>query len=296
MKTSSVLTGFAFILIIGVIISGCSKQHTETNTSQANTLELLNKLSTFNKSRASLNGNTLRGGCSGFWGCLGKVLAVAGADIAGAAAGIVGVKEAAGAVGIATGGTGAVVVMATAGAITGAGASYTAAFTAVADTPNAHKLGNLTIDAQQFNYLANTGIEHNFVIYDHFYNGGTLQEYYNTKGLSDLEKRAIESNLMRDVATKVNSASEEYTLSNFDFRKLSQRLVNDGLVNPEIKNVLDLFMDAYVVCDSEQAVGEVISYYMTEVVNSGLSSDDKEVLVGSLFVASQSPFFFLDNF
>jgi hypothetical protein len=295
MKKSTVLSGLPLLLLFTLIVASCSKKQTETRPSQPNTAELLNNLSSFNKSKINSRGATLRA-CSGFWSCLGQAAKVAGADIAGVASGVVAVKEIAGAFGLATGGTGAAVVMITGGAIAGAGASYAAAFTAVADTPTVHKYGNLTINAQQFTYLSPIGVDHNTVIHDNFYYGAPLQEFYNVKGLSDIEKKVVESPAMSTVKAKLRTAGEEYTSTNFDFGKLTQRLQNDGLINPEIKNVLDLFMEVYTTSENEEQMTATINYYISEVANSGLHDDDKEALVAAFVVASQSPFYFLDNF
>ena len=296
MQKTTFMLRFSTILFVSLFFAGCTKQPIKSDTLKPDKQTLLTKLSDFNQARAKAHDVQAGAKCSGFWSCLTYATKVAGADIGGAVVGIVGVKEAAGALGIATGGTGAAAVMVTAGVVVGASASIQAAYTVGGTNPKVKQYGDLVIDPLQFTYLADIGIDHNTVIHDNFYHAAPLDEYYSNKGLTAIEKRAVTSSTLQDITTKVNTASQNYALSNFDFRKYSQTLLNNNLINPDIKDVLDLFMDAYTVVDTKEDLGNVVNYYIAEVANSGLDDDSKEALVGGLIVASQSPFYFLNNF
>ena len=284
----SVLT-LSFLCLLSV---SCKKQSAEI-AKPVSDAALLAKLTNYNQQHT----NAPSARCSGFWSCLGYVASVAGADIIGAGTGIITVKEAAAAIGVATGGTGAVATMVGAGVITGAGASYAAARTASSTyTPDPLKYGNLEILLpEEFSYLSTVGVEHNDVIHNNFYHEEPIATYYEQKGLNEEQVSVLESDIMKNAQAQLQEASKEYTASNFDFKTLSQRLLDQKLVSTSVKDVLDLFMERYTICETKDEMQEVINYYIATVRDSELGTDDKEALMASFMVASQSPFYFLSE-
>lgn len=117
---------FSLFLILSVLLPfGCQKA--EINETPDASTVLLTKLQEFNESYSTNNiGQGNLKSAQGFWSTVGDALVVSGADLIGAAAGAVAVKELAVAAGVATGGTGAAVVMGTGAVIAGGGASVAA--------------------------------------------------------------------------------------------------------------------------------------------------------------------------
>ncbi|MDB5196755.1 MAG: hypothetical protein JWP88_1126 [Flaviaesturariibacter sp.] len=60
-----------------------------------------------------------------------------------------------------------------------------------------------------------------------------------------------------------------------------------------MKNVYDLFMANYTAVIEKGEIESSINYYISEVEHSTLTNVEKEALIASFIVASQSPFYLL---
>ncbi|WP_149695007.1 hypothetical protein [Chitinophaga sp. CF418] len=275
-----------------MILTSCSKKTADTNSSprRLTKAELYADLKAFNAAHG------VRPECSGFWSCLGKVAAVAGADITGAAAGVVGVSEAAGALGIATGGTGAVVVMAAGGAIAGGGASYAAAkavYTAVA--PNENKYGDLNLDVPlEFHDLSDVGIKHNNAMYNIFFAGQEVTDSYYTGALGVGREYlpVLNNEIYQQRVAAASNLGRDYVSSGFDYAFLTNRAYETGLITDDMRQILYSFMEAYGTgADMEN----VINHYISAVDQSELTDIERKALIAGFIVASESPYVFYNN-
>lgn len=288
-KTAAVVI-LTLVLGFGSLLS-CSNEETATTATPKKQSKLISELAAYNQTAQSTAFSKRK--CSGFWGCLGYVSQVAGADIIGAATGVVGVSQSAAALGVATGGTGAVVVMAGAGVVCGGGASY-----AAARTYDPHyvkdnlEYGTQAIEVpEEFQGLSNVGINHNTVLHNNFFNGESLDSYYNANfDIKQIE--LLKSDYMKEVNKEVTAASVDYAKNNFDYKGFTQRMVDQKYFTEDMKSVMGLFLEKYVTCKEDLELEETINYYIQAVSKSGLTTVEKQALIASFMVASESPFYF----
>lgn len=279
-------------LLTGMIFTSCNKNTADTNSSpkRLTKIELYADLKAFNAAHA------VRPECSGFWSCLGKVVAVAGADITGAAAGVVGVSEAAAALGIATGGTGGVVVLAAGGAIAGGGASYAAAKAVyAAAAPNDKKYGNINLNIPlEFSGLRDVGIKHNNAMYDVFFGGQELTDSYYTGTLrvSSEYLPIIHSEIYQQRLQAASNLGRDYVFSGFDYAFLTNEAYETGLITDDMRQILYSFMQAY---GTGADIESVIDHYITAVDQSELTGVERQALIAGFVVASESPYVFYNN-
>ncbi|WP_395043554.1 hypothetical protein [Flavobacterium sp.] len=278
------------IIIAFSTFTSCSNDNNKINEEE----NLMRNLRTYNISNENSSFSTSKK-CVGFWNCLGYVAQVAGADIIGAGTGVVVVKEAAAALGAVSGGTGAVVLMVGSGVICGAGASYAAARTADTDytKPNV-EYGNLQIEIPaEFSSFENIGIRHNNVIHNNFFNGESIENFYNT--FTNEERHILKSELVINANEKLKLASANYVSSNFDYKTLTQKMVNEGYYTINMKLVSDLFLERYFECSENIDMENTINFYIDQVSKSNLTETEKQALIASFIVASQSPYYLLDT-
>lgn len=285
-----IILGAVFLLISTTGIISCKKQVELKPVKES----LNSRLLTFNNNLPVVSS---KANCSGFWDCLGYAASIAGADIAGAAAGGVGVAELAGAVGVATGGTGAVVVIVGGAVITGAGASYAAGLESDPrfDRDNL-SYGNLNIHVPaEFVELSNVGEDHNTVIHNYFVKSGNIDDY--KKNLFTPEQLAVfNSSSFTNMTNSINDASRRYVQNDFDVKTLTSDLVNAKTITTNMKDVLDLFLDRYVRVGSFQEIESLVNFYISEVSRSqSLTKIEKQSLICSFLVASESPFYLFEN-
>jgi hypothetical protein len=280
-------------LLSGVILTSCSKNTADVNASASKRLtkaELYADLKAFNAVHA------VKPECDGFWGCLGKVAAVAGADIMGACGGVVAVKEAAAAVGIATGGTGAIVTMAAAGAIVGGGASYSAAKTlASAAKPARENYSHMGLDIPlKYDGLRDVGIKHNAAMYDVYFGGqGVTADYYiGTLGVPTSYMPVINSDIYQGRMEIAKNIGRDYVLSGFNYEFLTNEAYSERLITDDMRQVLLSFMEAYGTGANIQSV---IDHYISVVDQSELTETERQALIAGFIVGSESPYVFYNN-
>lgn len=292
------ISSLSVVLLSVFFVISCSKEENIEKNQEVLNSKLLNELSNFNQTNSLNTNNTLSKArpCKGFWGCLGYVSMVAGADIIGAGAGVTSVSGAAAALGVATGGTGAIVVMSGAGVVCGAGASYAAGRsydpTYLNQTLNYGQLN--IIVPEEFIEFSNVGIDHNKVIHNNFYNNTPIQNYYNSN--FDIKQTEIlNSSNFINTTQIVKNASVEYVRNNFDYKTFTQKMLNEKYFTINMKGVMDLFLEKYFTCKEDTDFQEVINYYIDVISNSELKKLEKQALIASFMVASESPFYFYND-
>lgn len=284
-----ILSIFTFAML-SIIFSSCSNDENRNIDNE----KIFKNLENFNSTTINQNLSSKKK-CSGFWDCLGYVSQVAGADIIGAGTGVVVVKEAAAAFGAVSGGTGAVVVMAGAGVVCGAGASYAAARTA---DPNYIKtnieFGNLNLKIPtEYSGFQNIGIKHNNVIHNNFYYGEPIENFYSNYNVD--ENKILKSSIVLNANQILKLESTNYVNNNFDYKIFTQKMVDKNYYTINMKRVTDLFLEKYFSCTENIEIENTINFYINEVSNSNLLENEKQALIASFIVASQSPFYLLDN-
>jgi len=286
------LLKFSTLALSIFLISSCSNNEQEVVTASADNTLLLKNLSDFNNSYEH-NQAALK--CSGFWECLGDVVVVAGADIAGAAGGVVAVKEAALVLGATTGGTGGVVLVVGAGVVVGAGTSIVAARSLDSSKRLAsasHGTLKITLPTDYF-YLQNVGIDHNNVLQNNFFNDEPIDKYYSSLKLTADQIKIMDSEYMKEANKKLEVISSNYVKNKFDYKTMTQEMKDQKLLTADMKDILDLFLEKYVSCSEDQEIESTVNFYIKEVSASKLTEIEKQGLLASFMVASESPYYWM---
>lgn len=280
------------LLLSLAFFSSCTNEEKPVALAKNSSAVLLKNLSNYNDLTV---GNLYQSKCSGWLDCLGSVVVVAGADILGAATGVVAVKEAALILGATTGGTGGVALVVGAGVVVGAGASVAAAQTIKSskDLGGDIRFGNLTINLpNEFQYLSEVGIEHNMVINDIF-NNRPINVYYDYKKFSEQQMDVLDSEILAESIAKINTISTNYGVNEFNYLKLNDDMFEAGFLTKNMKDVLDLFMKEYTSILDDDDIENVVNFYINEVAKSNLNETEKQGLIAAFMVASQSPYYLL---
>ena len=237
------------------------------------------------------------GESSGFWHCLCDALEVAGADITGAGAGAWASKEIAAGVGLATGGTGAAVVSATCACIAGAGASIATARSLSPDSIglgiNLHltkpAIANLDIEyPERYKYLKDVGKAHNIRVND-------LMLGKRDAGISKYKNPIIEnvlnSNRMKALNRGIKSIVVKYVNGGLKSAQLTSSMYEEGYITENMESVYHLFFNIYNHSANKTHIRDIVNYYITSVAKTdALSEGEREALIASFSVASESPF------
>lgn len=291
---------FSLFLILAVLLHpGCQKAEID-ETPDASTV-LITKLREFNESYSTNNiGQDNLKSAQGFWSTVGDALVVSGADLIGAAAGAVAVKELAVAAGVATGGTGAAVVMGAGAVIAGGGASV-AAYRELKSANMSNIIsgvysGNLNIVyPDKYKDLANCGYNHNKEVFS-ILNGDLSYSYLKSGTLNNDDQKIFESSEWQSIIEEINSSVNDYKLSkNTD--ELIESLENKSLITNETSLVLNIFFDIYNQIEQSEHVEDIINFYIESISTAQcLSEDEKISLICSFSVASESLFLWLNQY
>lgn len=241
-----------------------------------------------------------KGDDCGFWCTVGKVVVVAGADLAGAAVGVKAVAVIAGA----TAGTGVGTPLAAGlvvgGAVLGGAAGSIVAAVKVneATSQKAFKKSNNSFGKKlfiknldikyppEFSYLEKTGELHNIELYNHF-NGFSRK----TTKLTDIES-IEDTEEWKEAIGKTEDIINNYVSNNFNTDNLTKSLYDEGLISKDIQNVLNIFYDIYNNIQNSGNIKDISNFYINAISNSNvLSYEDKTALIVSFSVASESPFY-----
>lgn len=305
----NVLQVFVLFFTVSTIVTSCSSEEsTELIENQLNS-EFLTKLNNFNseyqpKIGTHTHGISKQSKCSDCWGGFMDFLAVAGADIVGAGAGAAAVKEIAAGVGVATGGTGAAVVVGVAAVVAGAGASVVASN--ALDDKKSSKIFNyknyvksLNIEyPEKYNYLSNVGSLHNEQVFNILNSGKSIEKFNcslaKNSAASDFETISNTQewqNVISELGNSIDSYSSDSNINN-----LTSSLENKSLISENIKTVLDSFFEIYNQSANNHNIQDIVNFYAQAVSNeTTLSETEKEALIASFSVATESPYFWANQ-
>lgn len=290
-----------------LIFSCTSEENTELNETAMNS-DFMQKLNTFNTDYQSKIGehphsSNGQNRCSDCWGGFLDFLVVAGADIAGAGAVAAAVKEIAAGVGVATGGTGAAVVVGVAAVVSGAGASVAAsnALDERSSNKSIYKnyIKSLNIKyPRQYDYLSNVGSLHNEQVFNILSNKVDKNKFSRSFGRntenSDFELIS-QTQEWQDVISEVENSSTLYSIDN-DINNLTLSLKDKSLITDNIKNVLDTFFVIYNQSENNHNIEDIVNFYTQAVSDEdSLTDTEKEALIASFSVASESPYFWANQ-
>ncbi|HOV43972.1 MAG: hypothetical protein IPO46_06460 [Chitinophagaceae bacterium] len=256
---------------------------------QGSKQEIVSGLQNFDVSR---NGSTLGTTERKWWQTVLNVASVVVADAGGFYGGVQGSVAVAGAVGLATGGTGVAVVAGVAGTIAAAGSSNLAYQGLNWRGANQIHYGSLTITLpEKYRFLGPVGRDHNTVIHNNFFNSLPLESYYRPL-LDESQIRVIEHEKMQETFTFVKNLGLSYAQRNFDFNYFANELMSKQLMTIDGKEILSAFFNKYKVCSSPTDMENLINYSINIVAESRLNEIEKESLIGAFIIASESPFYY----
>ena len=292
MKNFKSLKVLVVLLSFSSILSCSNDETNELKETNLNS-DFKRKLESFNENYQSQISQA-RWGFGGFF----NSIVIAAADIAGAGAGALSVSEIAFGIGVCTAGTGGGVVAGTAAVVSGAGASIAAANDFSKKKPMksySNYIKSLNIDyTKKYSYLSNIGALHNEQVFN-ILNEGLDKNKFNCS-----DKRYIEnSNFLsisrtkkwQNVISKVEKISTAYS-KHKDVRILTNSLRNNSLINDNVKNVLDLFFVIYNQSKNSRNIEDIANFYIKAVSDeASLDNTEKEALISSFSVATESPYF-----
>lgn len=279
-----VFNSFLLLLFSLVIFYSCSKQNNSIAIKPQTSSELLATLNAFNQSRPHIEG---------FWSnvgaAIGNACIVVGADIAGAAGGVKAVGTIATALNVATAGSAGTALVATAGVICAAGASYGSI--KVIDKElrgNGQSSRQSIVPPFQYSYLKDFGKKHNEIMCNYYFNNIPINNYYNT--LPENQLKFLSNPEFESIRSKFEEIGLKYAQDNFNFKNLTQNFQNSGYISLNVKTVLDVFFSEYVKSNSSNEIDSLINFYINSIANSDLDEIDKEALIKAFLVASESPY------
>lgn len=273
---------------------------TNVETKSELTSEFQKKLNDFNDTYQSKIGYHPHSNnkCSQCWGSWGDFFVVAGADIAGAGAGAKAVSTIAAALNLGTGGTAGTTLVVGAAIVTGVGASVAANNSLDNKNSTIYKesIANLNIKyPEKFDYLKNIGKFHNDRVYVLLANN--IKDYYcydNNKTNSDLET-LLSSQEWNNIIFDLNNSISDYNISK-DIYDLTENLNEKSLISTNSKLVLNSFFNIYNQSENSHNIEDIINFYIDAVASEqSLTLSDKESLISSFSVASESPYFWINN-
>ncbi len=237
-----------------------------------------------------------------FWDDLGTVLTVAGADIVGAGMGVWASKEIAGTVGLATGGAGGAAVCIAGGVIAGAGASVETVRHLSSENIDgfisqgiSHRTTIAQLDIEypkEYNYLKNVGKEHNVMVIN-LMEGKRDSEY---KFKNPTVESVLNSKWMKDMNIEIKSEVAKYVNNGLNIDQLTESVCEKGYITKNMALVYNLFFNIYNRSRNKKNIENIINYYMKMVTKTKiLTPKEKEALIASLSVASESPFYWLNQ-
>ena len=219
---------------------------------------------------------------------IGHWLSVAGADIVGAGAGVLAVKEIAAAAGVATGGTGAAVVFAGAGLLAGGGASYQAHDMLKPKTNSTTKSTSsvvFTLPSQYSQY--NIGPLHNELLDNCYFRGVNPQPYlYN-----HYDKVALDflynNGAWPAIYNNINAMAQSYE-THKDFARLLSEHRSKNYISGNMSTFLTTFYGALSAATNLDQALTIVNTHTARIAGSGYSDDEKKALYASMSVAASS--------
>ena len=219
---------------------------------------------------------------------IGKWLAVAGADLVGAGAGVMAVKEIGLAFGTFTGGTGTAIVYAGAGIICGAGASYQAHDAMTPKTNSTTKSTSsvvFTLPSQFSEY--NIGARHNEVLDNcYFVNASPqayLYKYYDRTAIDFLYNHSA----WPSISNSINAMAQSYE-THLDFARLLSEHRAKNYITGGMSTFLSNFYGALSTAKTLDEALTIVNTHTGRIAGSGYSDHEKSALYASMSVAASS--------
>ena len=123
--------------------------------------------------------------------------------------------------------------------------------------------------------------------------GVSIENFYNN--YDSKQKQILKSQLVLNANLKLQIASQDYVTNNFNYTMFTQKMVDEKFYTVNMKNVTDLFLESYFNCSENIEIENTINFYINEVSISNLLETEKQALIASFVVASQSPYYLLET-
>lgn len=221
---------------------------------------------------------------------VGKVCAIAGSDITGAAAGVVATSKISAAFGVATGGTGAAIVSGAAAVICGTGASYATGKALCNNVININQ--NDSTWARLWDYQE-IGEKHNMCLY--YKNNDT--NYNISAFVLSLDSIPTELFYLEEWSSFIlesQNFSTNYVDDELSINELMNLYLDNKYLSSNIYEVLLSFFSIYLYVDNLTEIDYIIESYVNFIENTNNLLDiEKEALLSALAVANYSPFYWV---
>lgn len=298
------------ISLIGILFSTCilfstisCKMDKKIIVDELPSNNLNHKLKEFNKNYQFQANNFSFQREKHWWETVGELCAIVTADVAGASTGFSGVQTVATAIGLATEGTGYVVVSLIGGAVGTVGGSY-AAFVAL----NPNKIGsfnNINPEGrsilyelpQEFLYLKKIGLLHNSGLQNIYFADSNPQTELqwignNIENLNSIDYlKLYTSTEFQTLITNIKLASKNYINNGYNYNFLLNEYKAKGLMNAQVSLIFSTFFEAINKIQVFEDAVNVNMFYFTAVNNSTLNFKDKETILAGLIVFIQSYYY-----
>lgn len=315
MKNLLYICSIIFFCVLGASCSSYEENILNNGTESSATSELIETNPTFTSLKQFNDSLLLTIPQSRWsWKNLGRALAVAGADIVGAAAGVAANKELIAVAGGASGGSGAVAAAAVAGTICGAGASYVAYcetdYTISIDNLSVKQImqeipvGSFQTTSTTTDILppstANCGIVHNIALKNIISSpdnspASTIDNYDYVA--SELAKGNLDENKVSPIYNRIISSLTPAIKDNFNYSKALYDMKTQGIISENLCKAYELFLEVYQnYPENQDDIDFIISKYLSVIKTStDFCKDEKDCLYLGLSVALQSPGFWIQH-
>lgn len=290
-----------FILIFCICISilSCSKEDSIDDNQNKHLLSELKTYNTNYKYEVDSNLNQAK-----WWNTLMQVAAIAGGDAAGAASGVWAAQGLAGVVGAATAGTGYAVVSGVMGLIGAVGGSYAAYCStggscraSINETNPKGELIKYDFPTK-FDYIEEFGVLHNDAILNtHLSLKNSEIEWIenNIENINEIDYVNLYNNVdFQNLMTEIKEINSNYKKNNYDINFLLNEYQSKGLINNNIKSILNLYFEATLKVNSFSDYKSITAYYVESINNSDLIDREKESLYAAFSVSIQSFYLWLN--
>lgn len=217
----------------------------------------------------------------GFWDVVGQIAAVAGADILGAAGGVIAVSEVATILNVATGGT---VLLVGAGVVCGAGASYATgnALKSISEPINLFFTPPTGYETFDIGYIHNRAL-------DDVYFGNISKIdflYSNIKNREAVDFMLENSDYIYGYDSIVSKSTSFNRHGDIDV--LIEDLFNDNLLSLNMKIFFNHFFNALSRSSDEDNLNSIIDFYTNHIIEEPYSELEKQALISSMSVTVNS--------
>jgi hypothetical protein len=231
----------------------------------------------------------------GFWSSFSHALFVGAADVVGAGGGIAAGKEIIGAVGLATGGSGAAVVTVICAASGAAVASISANDMVKKSSASTNKWNNNPLPSfpDQFVTMYNIGVIHNDYISKVSY-GGISQNDWISLQYSSADDRKMATTALNHTIFNSLIKNQYQPIVNYsgslDYLSLTKSYKDLRYISPNVEVVLNEFLEVYLRINNEQDLTAIENFYISKVTDksNGLSDDERMSLLASISVGHHS--------